>query len=430
MVIMSNSRIVRTSFRRRFLTTTAVLALALGPVIGTAGTTAASAAGKPAPHASAHHGKKAAPKKAKHPKKKAKKPKVHAKTVTPPRATAPTTVAPKAPTPPKASVPGTVGAAAVTSSFVPEAPIGGVFGTSSFWRQSLVGAPVASNSAAMVAGLATQVTSLYGGVAAFNVWQFNASVYTVDSTVPRIDVKWDNCQGKAGTPTGLLGPTGVFGQVPLPATAMQATGSDSELSIYSPSTDQLWEFWHAYHAANGWHACWGGRIDAVSTNLGYFLSGFGVSATALAASEPVSLNDIRAGVINHAVPIAIPSPADTTRFSWPAQRSDGLDITADAIPEGTRLRLPASVNLDTLGLTPIGRMIAKAAQTYGFIVVDRAGAVAVIAESGNGDAATTGVNPWNALLGGIPAYNQLKNFPWSQLQALPVDWSKPANAPS
>ena len=75
-------------------------------------------------------------------------------------------------------------------------------------------------------------------------------------------------------------------------------------------------------------------------------------------------------------------------------------------------------------------MIAKAAQTYGMIVVDRAGAVAVIAESGNGDLAATGVNPWNTLLGGIPAYNQLKGFPWAQLQALPVDWSKPANAPS
>jgi hypothetical protein len=427
---MSSSHIAPSSLRRRALTASAVLALALGPAMGTAGTTAALATGRPAAHAIVHHAKKTAPKKQSKAKTKQKpKSKAHAKAGTQPKPVA-TVPAPSATAVPKVSVPGAIGAAATTAAFVPEAPAGGVFGPQSFWRQSLVGAPVATNSAAMVGGLVTQVTSLYGGVAAFNVWQYNASVYTVSASVPRADVVWDNCQGKAGTPTGLLGPTGVFGQVPIPASAVQATGSDSELSIYSPSTDQLWEFWHARHAADGWHACWGGRINAVSTSLGYFLSGFGVSATALAASEPVSLSDVRSGVINHAIPIAIPSPADTTRFSWPAQRSDGLDTTADAIPEGTRLRLPASVNLDSLGLTPIGRMIAKAAQTYGFVVVDRAGAVAVIAESGNGDVAATGVNPWNTLLGGVPGYNQLKNFPGSQLQALPVDWNKPANAPS
>ena len=436
---MSNSHISRSGLRRRALTTGAVLALALGPVMGTAGATALAASGKTATHVTVHHPKKAAAKKAKVSKvskvtkKKARK-KAPVSTGGPasPRSAAPN--APKAPAPASPAAPnaaGTTGAAAVTAgSFVPEAPAGGVFGPTSFWRQSLAAAPVAGNSAAMVAGLATQVTSLYGGVAAFNVWQYNASVYTVSASVAKADVGWDNCQGKAGTPTGLLGPTGAFGQVPIPASAVAATGSDGELSIYAPSTDQLWEFWHARHAADGWHACWGGRIDAVSTSLGYFLGGFGVTASALAASEPVTLNDIRSGVINHAVPIALLSPADASRFSWPAQRSDGIDTSVDAMPEGTRLRLPASLNLDTLGLTPIGKMIAKAAQTYGMIVVDHAGAVAVIAESGNGDVAASGTNPWNALLGGVPAYNVLKSFPWASLQAVAKDWGKPANAPS
>ncbi|BEP13602.1 hypothetical protein acdb102_19130 [Acidothermaceae bacterium B102] len=312
-----------------------------------------------------------------------------------------------------------------TQAVVPQAPAGGVFSAKSFWRQSLVSAPVAANSKAMVAALAADVAAHFGGVAGLNVWQFNASVYTVGGALPRVNVKWDNCQGKSGTPAGLVGPHGQFTQVPIPAKAVPATGTDSELSVYSPSTDQLWEFWHAHHKADGWHACWGGRIDGVSTSPGYFLNGFGVSASAIAVAEPVSINDVRSGVINHAVPIAITNPAAWSRFSWPAQRSDGGDYSANAIPEGTRLRLPSSLRIDSLPLTPLGKMIARAAQKYGLVVVDHAGAVAVIAESGNGVQAVTGKNPWDNLLGGVHAYAQLKNFPWAQLQAVRHNYGQP-----
>ena len=317
-----------------------------------------------------------------------------------------------------------------TRSVVPQAPPGGVFGARSFWRQSVAGAPVAANSKAMVAALATDVATHYGGNAGLNVWQFNASVYTVGGAVPRVNVKWDNCQGKSGTPAGLLGPHGQFTQVPIPPKAVPATGSDSELSVYSPSTDQLWEFWHTQHKSDGWHACWGGRIDGVSTSPGYFLNGFGVSASAIAVAEPVSINDVRSGVINHTVPIAITNPAAWSRFSWPAQRSDGGDYSPNAIPEGTRLRLPASIHVDSLPLTPLAKMIAKAAQKYGLVVVDHAGAVAVIAESGNGVQALTGKNPWDTLLGKIPAYAQLRNFPWAQLQAVRHNYGQPVKETS
>jgi hypothetical protein len=315
-------------------------------------------------------------------------------------------------------------------SVVPEVPAGGVFGSKSFWRQSVVGAPVAANSAAMVAGLASEISSYYGGVAGFNVWQFNASVYTVGASVPRVNVKWDNCQRKSATPAGLLGPAGQFGQVPIPAKAVPATGSDSELSVYSPSTDQLWEFWHARHLSDGWHACWGGRIDGVSKSPGYFLGGFGAAASGLAFAEPVSLNDVRSGVINHAVPIAIVSPAHWSTYSWPAQRSDGDSYSPNALPEGTRLRLPSSIRVDSLPLTPIAKMIAKAAQKYGIVVDDRAGSVAVIAESGNGEKIATGHNPWDTLLGGVPAYEQLKNFPWNKLQAIRRNYGQPVKETS
>ena len=112
-------------------------------------------------------------------------------------------------------------------------------------------------------------------------------------------------------------------------------------------------------------------------------------------------------------------------MSWPAQRSDGWDGDADAIPEGTHLRLDPTINVDALPLHPLARMVAKAGQKYGFIVTDKSGAVAVVAESGAPYEAWRGVNPWTALIRGTPMYNVMRNFPWQSLQVLPKDYGKP-----
>ncbi|MEB0161112.1 hypothetical protein, partial [Pseudomonas sp. AH2 (2023)] len=80
-------------------------------------------------------------------------------------------------------------------------------------------------------------------------------------------------------------------------------------------------------------------------------------------------------------------------FSYPAQRSDGSlrPGTPNAIAEGQRFRLDPSLDVDSLKLTPLGKMVAKAAQKYGFIVVDKGGAVGVGVESGKQIALDTGL---------------------------------------
>ncbi|WP_432507746.1 DUF4124 domain-containing protein, partial [Kineococcus arenarius] len=300
------------------------------------------------------------------------------------------------------------------------------FGARSVWKQDISTAPVAADSAPMVSRLAQEVASSYNGVAAFNVNQYNTSIYTVPASQPRVDVQWSNCQNRSYTPKGLLGPGGQFTQVPVPADAVPATGRDAQLTVYSPETDQLWEFWRMKKVDGVWSACWGGRINNVSTSYGYFLHGFGAAATGLALSGgAIGIKEAQAGQINHAVALAIPDPAHWKTFSWPAQRSDGTNTSPDAIPEGTRLRLDPSVDVDALKLTPLATMIAKAAQKYGFIVVDRAGAVAVSTESSAAVKATTGVDPWPALMQGKPSYTIMQNFPWDKLQALPKDYGKP-----
>ncbi|MGI4893806.1 MAG: hypothetical protein ACRYF3_01680 [Janthinobacterium lividum] len=315
------------------------------------------------------------------------------------------------------------------------------FGDASEWRRDVRSAPVAAESATLVQSLARQVADHYGGVAAFNVNSYTASFYPVGPDVATVDVEWDNCQDKDYTPRGLLGAGGQFTAIPIPDTAQPSAGRDAQLTVYSPATDQLWELWRARRTGGHWQACWGGRIDHVSHSPGFFTHGFGASASGLAISGGmVWVDDAQAGRIDHALSLAVIDVRHWKTVSWPAQRSDGGDHAETAIPEGTRFRLDPSLDLDTLALSPMARMVARAAQTYGFIVTDRSGAVAVTAQSGaaavttqSGAAAVTtqsgaaaGDGPWPGLLGGAPSYQVMADFPWDQLQALPMNFARPA----
>ncbi len=299
------------------------------------------------------------------------------------------------------------------------------FAPDSFWFSDVSKAPLAANSAAQAADLAKQVRDYYGGVAAFNAHQYNVALETVGADVPTVDVTWVDCQNKGSLPAEIYTGSAFFKKVPIPAEAAPAVGTDGQLSIYQPSTDKLWEFWQAKKVGNTWQACWGGRIDKVSTNLGQFREGYGVSATNIAlAGGMITLADVRRGKINHAMSVAIMDPAPYTQISWPAQRSDGHPASKGLIREGQRLRLDPTLDLSKYDLTPMGRMVAEAAQTYGFIVTDKSGAVAVPTESGLREKATTGKNPWDTLLT-VPDYKVLENFPWDKTQFMPVDYGKP-----
>ena len=209
--------------------------------------------------------------------------------------------------------------------------------------------------------------------------------------------------------------------------AVPANGTDGELTVWSPTSDQLWEFWKAHKESDGWHACWGGRIDAWSRSPGYFEQGMGASASGLAlAPGVIGIKEMQQGWINHALRIGLPQIANYTAWSYPAQRSDGKAPAGEpnAIMEGQRFRLDPSLDVSSLGLTPIATAVARSAQKYGFIVTDGAGTLTISTESGQAAEQATGTNPWTELMDGTPAYRIMKDFPWSRLQALPVDYGK------
>ncbi|WP_052465849.1 hypothetical protein [Mobilicoccus massiliensis] len=303
------------------------------------------------------------------------------------------------------------------------------FGPDDVFRVDLTGAPVAPRSPAMIDNLRSQIEPHYGGIAGLNTHQYNPVLYVVDESTPRTTVEFDDCQDKGSTPPGLFDGAKHFVDVPVPEDARTSVGTDSTITLWSPSTDQLWEFWVMKRADKGWSACWGGRIDHVSTSPGYFPAPYGVSASGLVTTgSMITVEEARRKQIDHAIGIALISPARWDRFWYPAQRSDGPDASPDAIPEGARLRLDPNLDVDSLQLTPLGKAVAKAAQKYGFIVVDTAGSVAVMAESGIPWKQKTGTDPWPKILGGTPTYKQLENFPWDKVEVIAPNYGKPSTA--
>ena len=55
---------------------------------------------------------------------------------------------------------------------------------------------------------------------------------------------------------------------------------------------------------------------------------------------------------------------------WPATDSDGENTDIFALPEGARLQLDPTINLDSFNLKPYEKIIAKAMQEYGMYLTD------------------------------------------------------------
>jgi hypothetical protein len=278
------------------------------------------------------------------------------------------------------------------------------FARHSVWSTPLARkAPTLAQSDAMVQELRRQ-TTLPGGTW-IDAEEWSTPVYTVPASQPRVPVALDD--NDAALQADLE-------DVPLPPDAMPARGTDKHLVLRQPSTDTYWEFWGLTWEPDGWHADWGGKMTHASRNPGYFPYPFGATASGLPLlGGLMRLDELRAGRIRHALAFTIPEP-QANAFVWPASRTDGTGGGGGAIPEGTRFRLDPALKIHALGLPPVAEMMAKAAQRYGMIVVDRGGAVAFKAE----EPRQAGADPYLGLYGGLWPDDLLQRFPWGRLQVV------------
>jgi hypothetical protein len=207
-------------------------------------------------------------------------------------------------------------------------------------------------------------------------------------------------------------------QVPIPRAARPASGTDGRMVVWQTSSDTMWEFWQVRYVrrgpARGWTASWGAKIQDVSRSSGVNRWPFGATATGLAlAGGLITLDDMRRGEIDHVLALGVPGTR-AGEFVAPANRTDGHYSGPGTIPEGTRFRLDPRVDVGSLGLSRVGRMIALAAQRYGMVVRDGSDVVTFYAQ----DPWPSGSDPYPEWFGGKSAAGALKGFPWQRLEAL------------
>jgi hypothetical protein len=275
------------------------------------------------------------------------------------------------------------------------------------WNQPLAAdAPLASNSEMLSGTLNWEVANFGSWI---NTSSYSTPVYTVPANQPNVVVTLDQINPLLAAD---------FAQVPLPPDARPAQGTDGHLVVWQPSTQTMWEFWQLHKdSSDNWHTSYGGKMTNVSSNPGYFQRN-GATATGLPlVGGLMTLQEETDGVINHALQLAIPH-AKAGTWVFPAQRSDGDSTSDTAIPEGTRFRLPASLNIDALKLPRQTAMMAKAAQKYGMIVNDQSGAVSFRAEDPYLYTQQFGFDPYGYAFEGKSPGHLLKSFPWNQLQVV------------
>ena len=295
------------------------------------------------------------------------------------------------------------------------------FAPTSFWNTPAApDAPLDPESAKLVAALDTEVSeeqALKTGPW-INTTSYSVPIYTVSSKQPTVRVGLDARFAPAALRKA-------WRAVPLPSGAQPASGSDRQLVVWQPSTDRLWEFWRLSDGPDGWQASWGGAMREASTDPGVYgpkawpgaRSNWGASASSLSiAGGLITLEDLRRGEINHALSIALPEVRAGV-YDPPAQRTDGTASSPLSLPEGAHLRLDPTLNLATLHLPKLTRMIAEAAQRYGIFVRDRTANIAFYAQDPASEKRDPFSGPGGYFEGKYPT-QLLATFPWSHLQVL------------
>jgi hypothetical protein len=332
--------------------------------------------------------------------------------------------------PPSAAAPTTTLPSSTTTETVPTTPAASppfrFFSTTSFWNMPVpTDATLDPNSTALVQTLdatvaAEQLTQKGPWI---NTTSYSVPIYTVPANQPTVPVQLGRATSRANR-----GLQAAWRAVPLPADAQPAPGTDALLVVWQPSTDRLWEFWRLQHTPAGWEASWGGAMQNVSSSSGVYTthawpgarSFWGAAATSLSiASGLISLEDIEHGEINHALAMTIPN-GRAGIYASPAERTDGKSTNPLALPEGAHLRLNPNLNLASLHLPPLTKLIAEAAQHYGIFIRGRSQVVTFDAEN----PLPTGKDPYSGTTGyfeGKTPEQLLASFPWSELQVLKLE---------
>jgi len=169
--------------------------------------------------------------------------------------------------------------------------------------------------------------------------------------------------------------------VPIPDGAQPSAGSDGSMIIIDPATGTEYDLWQVQTETDGSWSASNGSVYNVAwdgTPTGYGSRGAGVPYLA----GLVRHWEIAQDSLDHAIAFAYPN-VSAAGCVYPASKTDGKSKLPNAMPEGTRLQLDPSLtdsDFEAMGLDRAGRIIARAMQRYGMILIDVSGRSKIIVE--------------------------------------------------
>ena len=302
------------------------------------------------------------------------------------------------PVPAAAAPAAPAGAAADAAVGLLAANTGRPFAAASVWNTPIPGNPaIDRNSAAMVRSVTASNT------ATANLYEYGEPVFNAVAGTPTARVTctedWGTCDVEERT-------------MRIPAEAQPTTGSDGRMIIVDLVDRVVCDFWQARKTGSGqWTTSWATCAPLDGSGSGPHGGATGAGINAL--TGVVRTFEVRNGHIPHTLSVATNNSC-AGAFRAPATKTDGQSGRGDCVPEGARLQLDPSIDIDAIpGITPGERAVARALQTYGAINRDNCGSnLCVQFEAPFGEA-----DPYPAA-GFQGDYWTMPHIPWARLRVI------------
>ena len=162
--------------------------------------------------------------------------------------------------------------------------------------------------------------------------------------------------------------------------------ADHHMAVLDRANGVAWDFWGARWEDGRLKTKAANKVDLAGDGLvpegGCRAVGFALLAGL------ITPEDIASGKINHALVFAHQYLAP--KAVWPANKHSRFERRANSIPCGGLVQLDPALDVNTLDLSPVGKMIARALQEYGMYLSDFADGLVIYAENPMGRE----VDPW------------------------------------
>jgi hypothetical protein len=283
------------------------------------------------------------------------------------------------------------------------------------WNQNISNAPVAANSAAIIAHVGGSI-GLHPDWGQDSPANGSSPLYGIP-----VNVVHGNTTAKVNVVIDAYPSESDIVPVPIPANAViegdfqngpnPATGygtgarGDSHLIVWDEDNNVAYELFQATrpsevlpsgqaHTDGMWHAnqesVWSMKTDSFRSLGWTSADAAGLSILAGLARPDEGLPTIQGGqgAINHALRFTLPSGDVNAQYVYPASHVVNNNHSATNLPMGARLRLQntAAVNAVIATLGPEAQIIAHAMQQYGLVLADIGSAMYVTGDSGSVDA--------------------------------------------